>query len=330
MFILNNKKVLIITMELDPHADVVIDEIRNRGYEVFRLNTEKLLIDYKFDVFYEEGILKFEFEDSLGRKIKVPDEIISIYYRKPKKPMAPPVMSNDIGLQQYVISEARELLNNLYNISGVRWINNPNNIKKAQIKLSQLEVARSLGLSIPNTIVTNRMEFAKKFIEDNKEIACKALITTTAEINGKTYHLYTSKLDKNKALENIENVEYSPTCFQKYIRKYRELRVTIIGDNIFCCEIDSQILDKTKNDWRTVDPSTIPHKIVDIPESIKNSLYAFLKYYDLTFGAFDLIKTENNDYVFLENNPNGQWYWIEMLTGAPMAKAMANHLLKNV
>lgn len=316
-------------MELDPHADVVIDEIRNRGYEVFRLNTEKLLIDYKFCVFYEEGILKFEFEDGLGRKIKAPDDVISVYYRKPKAPIAPSTMSNDAGAQKYAVSEAKELLNNLYSISGVRWVNHPNNIRKAQVKLPQLEVANRFGLATPNTIVTNEVDFAKKFIEDNKEIACKALITTTAELNDKPFHLYSSRLNASEALKNIVNVEYSPTLFQKYIGKHSELRITIIGDNMFCCEIDSQTLDETKNDWRTVEPSKIPHKIVEIPETIKYSLYAFLEHYGLTFGAFDLIKTENNSYVFLENNPNGQWYWIEMLTGAPMAKAMSDHLLKN-
>jgi hypothetical protein len=30
--------------------------------------------------------------------------------------------------------------------------------------------------------------------------------------------------------------------------------------------------------------------------------------------------------VFLEPNPNGQWYWIELSTGAPMADAMSDLL----
>src|SRR4029453_19406378 len=46
----------------------------------------------------------------------------------------------------------------------------------------------------------------------------------------------------------------------------------------------------------------------------------------LRFGAIDLIETPEGEHVFLENNPNGQWYWVEMMTGQPMARAMADLL----
>ncbi len=38
----------------------------------------------------------------------------------------------------------------------------------------------------------------------------------------------------------------------------------------------------------------------------------------IKFGAFDFILTPDNQLVFLEINPNGQWYWIEKLTGLPI------------
>ena len=58
------------------------------------------------------------------------------------------------------------------------------------------------------------------------------------------------------------------------------------------------------------------------------ALRAYLKACGLRFGAFDLIVTPQGEYVFLELNPNGQWYWVELSTGAPMADAMAD-LLEN-
>lgn len=42
----------------------------------------------------------------------------------------------------------------------------------------------------------------------------------------------------------------------------------------------------------------------------------------LAFGAIDLIKSKSGDYVFLENNPNGQWVWIENQTGQSISDAV--------
>ena len=46
----------------------------------------------------------------------------------------------------------------------------------------------------------------------------------------------------------------------------------------------------------------------------------------LTFGAIDLIRTPEGEYVFLEVNPNGQWAWIENYTGLQIGEAIARQL----
>jgi glutathione synthase/RimK-type ligase-like ATP-grasp enzyme len=48
----------------------------------------------------------------------------------------------------------------------------------------------------------------------------------------------------------------------------------------------------------------------------------------LNFGCFDFIVTSNNDYIFLECNPNGQWLWIELETGYEISKIIAENLAK--
>jgi len=46
----------------------------------------------------------------------------------------------------------------------------------------------------------------------------------------------------------------------------------------------------------------------------------------LSFGAIDLLLTPTGEYVFLEINPNGQWYWLELITGIPLTNAMCDVL----
>ena len=47
----------------------------------------------------------------------------------------------------------------------------------------------------------------------------------------------------------------------------------------------------------------------------------------LLYGAFDLIVTPEGEHVFLELNPNGQYLWIELITGASLSEAMADLLV---
>lgn len=49
-----------------------------------------------------------------------------------------------------------------------------------------------------------------------------------------------------------------------------------------------------------------------------------LEIFGLNFCAFDIIRDHDDELYFIELNPNGQWYWIEILTQMPMVKAMAD------
>jgi glutathione synthase/RimK-type ligase-like ATP-grasp enzyme len=47
----------------------------------------------------------------------------------------------------------------------------------------------------------------------------------------------------------------------------------------------------------------------------------------LSYGAIDMILTPDGRYVFLEINPNGQYYWIEQMTGLPISDAVCDLLI---
>jgi hypothetical protein len=45
----------------------------------------------------------------------------------------------------------------------------------------------------------------------------------------------------------------------------------------------------------------------------------FLDHFGLVYGAIDMIRIPDGSYVFLENNPVGQFGWVEGRTGVPLA-----------
>lgn len=320
-------KVLIITQKLDPHTDAVIDELRKLNYEPLRLNSESLLSEYTFSLKYMNNKPDCIIEDLNNRKISL-NSIKSCYCRKPIKVLPHPDIEEE-GAKLFSSSEGQALLNYIYTYPNIRCINNPYDNKKVQLKFHQLERAKVFGLSVPKTLITNNPIEVKAFYKKcNFNVITKSLGTTMLNYGGEVLHTYSHKLTKEEQEAFLEYVYLAPTFFQEYIEKKIELRITVIGEKVFSCEIHSQEVDGAKIDWRAVEPWDIPHKIHHLPHDLEKKLINYINSYNLSFGAFDFILRPNGEYVFLELNPNGQWYWIEMMTKMPMAKAMAELLTK--
>jgi len=46
----------------------------------------------------------------------------------------------------------------------------------------------------------------------------------------------------------------------------------------------------------------------------------------LSFAALDLAVTPEGEYIFFESNSNGQWMWVETMTGQPLTEALVDLL----
>jgi len=312
--------VLIVTSKFDPHADSVIPLLRARGCGVFRLNTD----DFHADItLAATGDGAWDIADRWGHRLAFPAGARSAWWRKPVDP-APPAAIGDPGGRALVVEETREVIDALAADHRVRWVNNPHDNARARRKLPQLRHARTLGLRVPRSIVTNDPARARAFqAEIGGPVLCKALKAVGFATGDDHASLFSRLVPPADFDANAAAVAHCPTLFQEYIAKDHELRVTIIGDAAFCCRIDSQAVEAARIDWRRADPARVPHRMVALDPAVERALRAMLAAYNLAFGAFDLIVPPAGEPVFLELNPNGQWLWVERATGAKLSEAMA-------
>jgi len=127
--------------------------------------------------------------------------------------------------------------------------------------------------------------------------------------------------------EKEKKYEICPTYLQSHIQKRGDIRVILVGGKVFATLIDSQSNSSTITDWRKGEQS-LKHTKVELPKGIENKCISLLKVLKLRYGAIDLILDKENNYVFLEINPNGQWAWIESQTGYEISSEIVN-LLQN-
>ena len=317
--------ILIITEKFDPHADRVIDLFRSRGTPFFRLNTDDFHADNVVNAASDDCIIHFR--DRWGRSHRFPEETAAVWYRKPVDP-APPSAFKDEAARKIVLQETLEFLSYPGCMGDARWINNPQDNLRAQRKFPQLRMAQQMGLAVPRTLITNDPDRARAFQgQIGGALTCKSMKAQAFEQGEKTSFIFSRRVEAKEFDQYAGEVAHCPTLLQEYVAKDHELRVTIFGEKTFCCRIDSQSVESGETDWRRVDPFKLPHAIIELDPMIEAALKRMLAAYHLRFGAFDLIVTPTGETVFLELNPNGQWLWIELITGAPMAEAMFDLLV---
>lgn len=320
--------IFIITNKLDPHADAVINHLKLANAKFIRFNTEdfpqKITFSLKTTKLPIDGVIQLP----TGYKV-ILSEIKACWYRRP----SPPVLSKDLitpQAQQFALEESNALLQGLWAyLSSCFWINYPFKIRQAESKLQNLKIAAEVGFLIPRTLMTNDTQEVKDFFgECGGDIINKVLGKGEVEYLKDYYFIYTHKVSE-KDLERVSSVRYAPALFQEYLSKSIEIRTTVVDKEIFSCEVHSQDSKKTRDDWRHYDLENVKHAVHQLPHEISRLCLKMIERLGLNFATFDFILTPDNRYVFLELNPNGQWLWIEHLTGLPISQAIAKLLINH-
>ena len=318
--------ILILTNKVDTHTDEVIKLLTKRNVRVFRLNTEDLLFKYKINFrVNEDGSWQAEIIDGFERVLDLTKQKIA-WLRKPDFNFFGnhPDKSAE---ESFAESETKAFINSIYSLSNIKWINPPFTTNGAKVKFQQLLLANRMGIKTPKTIITNQPELAKDFfVSCGEEVLLKSIYTSTVTINGLNQAISSKKISKEQFYSSYQNIAFCPTQLQEYVEKAFELRITIIGEKVFAVKIDSQIHEETKVDWR-LHTKLNPHSVFDLPENIEKFCIDFLREQELVYGAMDFIVTPQGEYYFLENNPFGQYLWLEIETGIPLTETMCNLLL---
>jgi glutathione synthase/RimK-type ligase-like ATP-grasp enzyme len=211
-------------------------------------------------------------------------------------------------------------------IQEERWLNAPWNIRAANNKLLPLLLAKQLGFSIPPTVASNTWAHITKLPGKYLSFKMPSIGFFYGE-NGKVRLSNTKIIENNKELLEKNTLIPYPGIWQPFIEKKREWRITVVGEKVFSAAIYTD--EKAKDDWRIhqFTKGLVTFKKEEFPKDLQQKCIAFLKHYNLKFGAFDFIETPDGEIVFLECNPNGQYGWLEEELELPISEAIAQQLI---
>lgn len=302
--------ILIITHKDDYTADYVIDKLNKTTTPYFRFNCEDYL-GYN---------ITLQFGSQEKYIINNYQEFTAVWYRRTK---LPDIKASNKGEKIYLLNEIDTFLQNLFGVIKAKWLSNPLAVSNAENKLLQLSLAKQIGFNLPDTLVTTNREELIAFTKKNSKTVIKPIGRGRIDYLDNTSKLIFTNIITENVINEIASFELTPAIYQEYIDKEYELRVTVVGKEIFSASVDSQSIGGASIDWRR---EKMRFEKYELPEDLKQKCLLLLEKLNISFGAFDLIKAKNGKYYFLEVNPNGQWVWIEKDTGQLISDSIIKFL----
>ena len=192
------------------------------------------------------------------------------------------------------------------------WINPLQAKRRADRKAVQMMQAKAVGLSIPQTLLSNDPQRIREFFKAHDgRVIYKSYVPASWTKDGRLYSTFTSPLNE-ALLEHDSALSQAPGIYLALVDKAYDLRITVMGRSIFASRIDSQQDGYYLTDWRAnISADKFRSKRHQLPPHIEQQCLALVERMGLVFGCIDIIVTPEGDHVFLEINEMGQFLWLE-------------------
>lgn len=323
--------ILIFTTSDDPSSNEVVRELVRRGEKVARLNQDDDVSSLSLTA------------DNAGWEIQSGDlridsrEVKSVWYRKGSfwfdqmftcgESGAPTSLNKILASRlEQESSVMRGYFHSMLSSGGARLLGH------AQIgdlnKLVVCRLAQSVGLKVPDYLVSNARERAIEFVRQGSTISkatSDGLFAWDYEVTQRAYFSYTELVTE----DDVSGIKLgrTPTYLQRCVDKAYEVRSFFLDGEFFSCAILSQEDTMTSIDYRKYNGLRPTRKIpVVLPEDTANQTRALFSQLKLNTGSVDFMVDHTGAYHFLEVNPSGQFGAISNACGFDLHQHVASWL----
>jgi len=303
----------------------VVNELHNLGEDAILFRQDKCLENDFLSFTVSKGTSLYEVVIE-GKSYDV-HKFSGVWSLKPRLPKELLTLE-PVEHRYFVLKQFRYMRQALWALlRDKRWVDDPWASYIAEHKVYQLHNAVRAGLDVPDTLITSDPQAVEMFYHQHD---CNMVVKMLAVSPMLNKVIYTNRVTDDH-MAHIETVKSAPSVFQKHVIKKYELRITVVGDRIFAARIDSQGDVSTSTDWRRkplADDYAVEIVPTSLPRNLEKCIHVFMGLMNLRFGCIDMVVTPDDRYLFLEINPNGQWYFVQLKTKMDIARAIANLLVQ--
>ncbi|WP_320779966.1 ATP-grasp ribosomal peptide maturase [Streptomyces sp. CRN 30] len=306
--------VLILTCEEDVTADMVVVHLNESGVPVVRLDPADLTGSVALSGEFAHGSFRGHLSSG-GRLVSI-GGLRSVWVRRPGEPAAHAAQPSP-----WLAEESAQALYGMLRGCGARWMNHPDAARRARHKPWQLRLAQSCGLPVPATLITTFPRAAREFAQRYPDLVVKPV--SGAHPQDPPRAVPTSRVSPET---DFSAVAFGPTLLQRRVPKRADIRLTVVGDRLLAARKASAAgADPDEVDVRFA-ASAEPWRPVEVAPRVAEAVLSYVGEAGLAYGAFDFAEDGDGTWWFLECNQSGQFGFIEVETGQPVARSIAEWL----
>jgi len=177
----------------------------------------------------------------------------------------------------------------------------------------QAFMIRSLGFDVPETLITTDSDAVQDFLSRHESAIYKSISGVRSIVSRFA----------PKDRERLEDVRWSPTQFQEYV-KGTDYRVHVVGDEVFACQVVSDADDYR---YASRHGSNVEIHACDLPGDVADRCIRTTRKMGLAVSGIDLRLTPDERWFCFEVNPSPGFSYYQDATGQPIADAIARLLI---
>jgi glutathione synthase/RimK-type ligase-like ATP-grasp enzyme len=324
------QKILIVTHSADnTSTQIVINHIIEADGEAIRFDVDRYPLETSLTTSFQNNRWRILLDT--GSAVHNLEDVTAVWYRR----------SFNLGKglqtvidQEYLRATIEEVKRTLMSmLEGLNCFHLARHsvYRRLDSKEEQLKVAVRNGLLIPDTCISNNPEQVHAFIQQQERGVITKMQSSFAIYREAEEHVVFTNEVTVDHLQELNTLRYCPMVFQQQVEKKLELRVTIVGREIFAFSIDSQKVANAQVDWRKEGVNMVNDwQPYTLPDEIQSKLLSFMDDYGLNYGAIDLILSPDDQYYFLEVNAAGEFFWLDRLCNHAISRQIAAVLMGTV
>ncbi|WP_217206878.1 ATP-grasp ribosomal peptide maturase [Streptomyces sp. AC550_RSS872] len=305
--------VLIVTNEEDVTADMAVVHLNASGVPVVRLDPADLTGGVALSGEFVHGAFRGHLSSG-GRLVSI-NGLRSIWMRRPGTAAA-----HAAAPSAWLTEEAGQALYGMLRGCDVRWMNHPDAARRARYKPWQLRLAQRCGLPVPATLITTFPQAAREFAARYPDLVVKPVSGTHPQDPPRA--VPTSRVAPDA---DFSAVAFGPTLLQRRVAKRADVRLTVVGERLLAA---AKVADAEAEVDVRFAASDAPWHPVEVAPRVAESVRAYMREAELAYGAFDFVEDADGTWWFLECNQSGQFGFIEVDTGQPIALSIAEWLAR--
>ncbi|MFF9496222.1 ATP-grasp ribosomal peptide maturase [Streptomyces flaveolus] len=307
--------VLILTCEEDVTADMVVVHLNASGVPVVRLDPADLTHSVALSGEFVHGSFRGHLSSG-GRLVSI-GGLRSVWVRRPGGAAARAAEPS-----AWLTEESSQALYGMLRGCGARWMNQPDAAHRARYKPWQLRHAQECGLPVPATLITTFPRAAREFAERYPDLVVKPV--SGAHPQDPPLAVPTSRVPPEA---DFSAVAHGPTLLQRRVAKRADVRLTVVGDRLLAARRTALAGRDPEVDVR-FSSSGEPWRPAEVPLRVAEAVLAYMRGAHLAYGAFDFAEDGDGTWWFLECNQSGQFGFVEVDTGQPIARTIAEWLAR--